>query len=45
MKYQKFLMELAGVMVGGFGGAQLGSGHGMWAYSAGGDVVGGLVGY
>ena len=45
MKYQNFLMELAGVMVGGFGGEQLGSGHGMWAYSAGGVVGVGLVGY
>jgi len=38
-------MELAGAMVGGLVGSQLGSGHGMWAYSAGGVVVDGLVGY
>ena len=45
----KMSMELAGATVGaavgGFGGAQLGSGLGMWAYSAGGVIVGGLVGY
>jgi len=45
----KMSMELTGATVGaavgGFGGAQLGSGLGMWAYSAGGVIVGGLVGY
>ena len=44
----KMSMELTGATVGaavgGFGGAQLGSGLGMWAYSAGGVIVGGLVG-
>ena len=45
----KMTMELAGATVGaavgGYGGAQLGSGLGMWAYTAGGAIVGGLVGY